>query len=212
MSLRAKQVKGLYAIIDTSYAPLEGLEKTASLIIEGGAKILQLRSKGTASGQVLEACRKLRRITLDNGAIFIVNDRVDIAIACGADGVHLGQEDIPLTDARSLLGASAIIGVSTHNTKEAKEAEASGADYISFGPVFPTKTKADAQSPKGLEGLKEIRKSVRLPIVAIGGVTEERLMDVLNSGADGAAIISDILASGDIRLKVSSIVSKIGSL
>ncbi len=212
MSLRAKQVKGLYAIIDTSYAPLEGLEKTASLIIEGGAKILQLRSKGKGAGQVLEACRKLRRITLDNGAIFIVNDRVDIAVACGADGVHLGQEDIPLGDARSLLGASAIIGVSTHNTKEAKEAEASGADYISFGPVFPTKTKADAQSPKGLEGLKEIRKAVRLPIVAIGGVTEERLMDVLNSGADGAAIISDILASGDIRLKVSSIVSKIGSL
>ncbi len=202
------RIKGLYAIIDTAYVSFGDLERIASLIIEGGARLLQLRSKGSGARAALEACRRLKPVIDGAGAAFIVNDRVDVAMMCGADGVHLGQDDIPLQEARRLLGGSAVIGVSTHNVEEAVTAEGAGADYVSFGPIFPTRTKADADVTKGLGKLREIREAVSLPIVAIGGITEETAPGVIESGADSAAIISDILLSPDVRLKVSSIISR----
>lgn len=203
-----KTIKGLYAVIDTTYVSSGDLAKVASLIIEGGARLLQLRAKGIGAKAALEACRTLRPLAAEAGVLFIVNDRIDVAMICGADGVHIGQDDIPLHEARRLLGGSAIIGVSTHNVEEAVTAEGAGADYVSFGPIFPTRTKADADVTKGPGKLKDIRAAVNLPIVAIGGITEETAPLVIESGADSAAIISDILLSPDIRLKVASIISK----
>ncbi|MFQ5442226.1 MAG: thiamine phosphate synthase [Thermodesulfobacteriota bacterium] len=204
------RLKGLYAIIDTTYTGAEEAGETAKKIIEGGAGILQLRAKGAGSGEFLRLARAVGAVARAKGALFIVNDRVDIALMTGADGVHLGQEDIPVEDARRLLGGGAVIGVSTHNLSEALQADRSRADYISFGPVFPTGTKKDAEPVTGTAALKEVKDKVKKPIVAIGGITEEKFPEVLKSGAAAAAIISDILNSRDIRGKVAAIIAKTG--
>ncbi|MBI1910583.1 MAG: thiamine phosphate synthase [Deltaproteobacteria bacterium] len=203
-----KSIEGLYAIIDSSYLKIGDMEKAAVKILEGGAKIIQLRAKDFGSNDMLEAAMFLKTAAQKYNAIFIMNDRIDIAMLSGADGVHLGQDDIPVTEARKLLG-NKIIGISTHDPKEATEAEAQGADYISFGPIFATKTKKDAQTPRGIEYLKEIRKAVTLPIAAIGGITEGNMKEVLLAGADSVAIISDILTNADPKAKTASIIRHI---
>lgn len=197
----------LYLIIDSFLTPAADIEKTATDIMDGGAKILQLRAKKLSSKEFLETARIIRKITKDRGAVFIVNDRVDIALLTDADGVHLGQNDLPVREARRLLGNDKIIGYSTHNMREARVAKKLPVDYISFGPIFPTKTKEDAQTPKGIKGLSEIRKAVNIPIVAIGGITETNLIYVLKEGADSAAMISEILTVKDISKKVNRLIS-----
>lgn len=197
----------LYPIIDSFLTPAADIEKTATDIMDGGAKILQLRAKKLSSKEFLETARIIRKITKDRGAVFIVNDRVDIALLTDADGVHLGQNDLPVREARRLLGNDKIIGYSTHNMREARVAKKLPVDYISFGPIFPTKTKEDAQTPKGIKGLSEIRKAVNIPIVAIGGITETNLIYVLKEGADSAAMISEILTEKDISKKVNRLIS-----
>ncbi len=206
-----RKIEGLYAIIDTTYVSLPDMERTASGILGAGAGILQLRAKGRGAGPVLEASRVLKRVALEYGALFIVNDRVDLAVLSGADGAHLGQDDIPLSEARRLLGPDSVIGVSTHDAAEARRAQEEGADYISFGPIFSTSTKKDAQSPRGVEYLREIRKTVTLPIVAIGGITENNAAEVLSAGADSVAVISGILLSKDIPGRAASVISRIKS-
>lgn len=201
------KIRGLYAIIDTSLIALSEAEKTAVEILEGGAKIIQLRAKDAPTGPMLEAARKIRALTVSYGALFMVNDRVDVALLSRADGVHLGNEDIPAEDARKLLGKNSIIGISTHTRHEALEARKRGADYISFGPVFATKTKKDALSPRGLKALKQAIEAVSIPVVAIGGINEKNLSDVLACGVDATAIISDILTSKDIGAKVTRIIA-----
>ncbi|MBZ0221036.1 MAG: thiamine phosphate synthase [Candidatus Methylomirabilis sp.] len=196
-------ISGLYAIVDSAYASLERAGECADELASGGARIVQLRAKGEGSAAMLRAALDMRK-ALAGRAIFIVNDRIDIALITGAEGVHLGQDDIPLKDARRLLPSS-VIGVSTHDIQEAKRAEAGGADYISFGPIFPTRTKKDADTPKGLSRLEEISASVRIPVVAIGGITEETILSVLESGASSAALISDILLAPSIKAKAASI-------
>lgn len=197
----------LYPIIDSFLTPAADIEKTATDIMDGGAKILQLRAKKLSSKEFLETARIIRKITKDRGAVFIVNDRVDIALLTDADGVHLGQNDLPVREARRLLGNDKIIGYSTHNMREARVAKKLPVDYISFGPIFPTKTKEDAQTPKGIKGLSEVRKAVNIPIVAIGGITETNLIYVLKEGADSAAMISEILTEKDISKKVNRLIS-----
>ena len=150
---------------------------------------------------MLKAAQNIRK-ALSGKAVFMVNDRVDIALLSGAEGVHLGQEDIPLKEARRLMPSS-IIGVSTHNIEEAKRAEGEGADYISFGPIFPTVTKKDADAPKGVKRLREVASKVDLPVVAIGGITIENARQVMETGASSVAVISDVLLAPDIRGKVS---------
>lgn len=196
-------ISGLYAIVDSAYVSLERAGECADELASGGARIVQLRAKGETSGAMLRAALEMRK-ALAGRAIFIVNDRIDIALMASAEGVHLGQDDIPLKDARRLLPSS-VIGVSTHNLEEAKKAEAGGADYISFGPIFPTRTKKDADTPKGLSGLKEVSASVHIPVVAIGGITGETIVSVLESGACSAALISDILLAPGIKAKAASI-------
>lgn len=198
-----RRVHGLYAIIDTTYTQPKDAAETASLLIKGGARIIQLRAKGLPAAEMLEAAMAIRRVIPPEKALFIVNDRVDIALMSGADGVHLGQDDIPAKDAAGLL-KGLVIGISTHNEAEARQAETNGASYISFGPIFQTRTKKDADTPKGLDRLGEIRASVRLPIVAIGGITEASAVAALSAGADSVAMISELLTAHDIRAKTES--------
>ena len=197
----------IYPIIDGSIVTLDNIGKTAEAIIDGGAKILQLRAKSLSSKEFLETARIIRKITKDKGTVFIVNDRVDIALLTDADGVHLGQGDLPVKEARRLLGNNKIIGYSTHNLREALEAVRLPVDYISFGPIFPTKTKEDAQTPKGLKGLSEVRKAVEIPIVAIGGITETNMVHVLKEGVEGVAMISEILTVKDISQKINRVIA-----
>ncbi|GBE03401.1 thiamine-phosphate synthase [bacterium BMS3Abin09] len=139
----------------------------------------------------------MRALTAKQRAALIINDHIDIALAVDADGVHLGQEDMPLIEARRIMGRKKIIGISTHTLGQAQKAEAEGADYIGFGPVFHTNTK-DAGKPKGLKALQKVRAHIKIPIVAIGGITSSNIREVLMSGADAAAIASGIL-SGSIK-------------
>ncbi|OGP10093.1 MAG: thiamine-phosphate diphosphorylase [Deltaproteobacteria bacterium RIFCSPLOWO2_12_FULL_43_16] len=200
----------IYPIIDDSIVPFDKIGEITKALIAGGAKIVQLRVKRLSSKVFLKSARIIRKITRDSSAIFIVNDRVDIALLAEADGVHLGQDDLPVKEARKLLGNNKIIGYSTHNIREALEAVRLPVDYISFGPIFLTKTKHDAQTPKGIQGLAEVRKAVDIPIVAIGGITETNMIHVFQEGADSVAMISDILTASDISKKVNRLIRIVG--
>jgi thiamine-phosphate pyrophosphorylase len=208
--MNGNRIRGLYCVIDSAWVELSAAGGTAEKLVSAGAGIIQLRAKNEGSKAVLEAAVAVRATTRGR-ALFIVNDRVDIALLSEADGVHLGQDDIPLTDARELM-PSAIIGLSTHNLEEADEARSLGADYISFGPIFRTRTKKDADTPKGLERLKALANEVSLPIVAIGGITADTALPVLGAGAASVAIISDILLADDMRARAEDIISRIRPL
>lgn len=207
MSTKTPLIKGLYPILDTPIVPIPKLKETASEIIKGGCQLLQLRAEGLSTRELLTLSLSLRDITQKEGVAFIINNRVDIAIISNADGVHIGQRDLPCKEVRKLLGREKIIGVSTHNRKEAREAEANGADYIAFGPIFSTATKKDADRPKGLERLKEIKASATIPVVAIGGINEKNIREVMGTGIDAAAMISDILTADDISGKMERLVT-----
>lgn len=211
MSDRASLIRGFYPIIDTAYLLPDGLSRAAASLLKGGASIIQLRAKGLNGRDMLSAAIAIKRLAASYKAVFIVNDRVDIALLSQADGVHLGQDDIPLPEARKALGPNAIIGLSTHNEGEAKEALSRGADYISFGPVFATATKKDAETPKGLPALRKARGMTPLPIVAIGGITEDNMGEALAAGATAVAMISEVLLSADPCEKTASIISNINS-
>lgn len=198
----------LYAIFDPSQAHGRPLAPILSQLLKGGARILQLRAKEMAANKSLKLAGEIREMTRAAGSLFIVNDRIDIALAAHADGVHLGQEDLPLYIARQLLGRDKIIGISTHDLAQAGEAEKGGADYIGFGPIFGTSTKETGYSARGLEMLKEVRKAVKIPIVAIGGINETNVAQVWEAGADSAAIISDLMGAEDVAGKVRRILQQ----
>jgi len=178
----------------------------AQLLLEAGARILQLRLKDASSRDLLAVARAITPGCRARDAIFLVNDRVDVAMLADADGVHLGQEDLPLEAARRLLGPSRIIGISTHTVEQARTAEAGGADYIGFGGIYSGGLK-NIRHGQGPERLRTIRETVRIPIVAIGGITEATLPEVLAAGADAAAIITDVVRAPDIRAKVRNLLS-----
>ena len=197
----------LYAILDAGQTQDRSLTNILRELLKGGAKLVQLRAKELTSSEFFNVATDACRIAHEAGAIFIVNDRADIALACRANGVHLGQEDLPLTAARRFLGKNKLIGVSTHDITQAKEAERDGADYIGFGPIFGTTSKETGYSPRGLEMLREVRKAVQIPIVAIGGITEKNVAEVWKAGADSAAIISDLMATENVVTKVKKILT-----
>ena len=194
----------LYAILDTEQTKSRSPDVVLRTLLNSDVKVLQLRAKVMSPREFLQLARETRALTQSYGCRFIVNDRVDIALASDADGVHLGQEDLPLHAARKLIGQK-IIGISTHDLEQAREAEHCGADYIGFGPMFGTTTKETGYSTRGAHMLREVREAVSLPIVAIGGITEANVAQVWRAGADSAAIISDILGSNDIASKVKRI-------
>lgn len=196
----------LYAILDPEQARGRSAEDALGELLRAGIKILQLRAKTISARDFLELARAVRERTRAHDCRFIVNDRADVALACDADGVHLGQDDLPLHAARRLLPAK-IIGVSTHDWSQAKQAEEGGADYIGFGPIYGTATKETGYSARGLAMLRELRRAVAIPIVAIGGINEGNVSEVWRAGADSAAIISDILGAENITAKVQRILA-----
>ena len=197
---------GLCFITDRKVSRLSAEEMVATAL-EAGAAWVQYREKEKSRREVYLEALKLRELTSEFNAALIVNDYADVALAVGAEGVHLGQDDLPLREARALMGEK-IVGISTHSVSEAVEAEEGGADYIGFGPVFLTTTK-DAGKPRGLDMLREVRERVKIPIVAIGGIALRDLREVFASGADAVAVASAILM-GDISENVRSFMRVIG--
>jgi thiamine-phosphate diphosphorylase len=193
-----------YAIVDPSagHDPVE----LARMMLEAGVRIMQLRLKDVSTRDFLAAARAISQLCHRRDAIFIVNDRVDITMLSDADGVHLGQHDLPLAEGRELLGPDKIIGVSTSNVDLARAAEAGGADYIGFGPMYPGGLK-NIQQGRGIEGLAQVRAVVKLPMVAIGGITEATVPEVLAAGADAAAIITEVVKAADLAAKIKSILA-----
>ena len=173
--------------------------ETAVLAYRGGADIVQLRMKDSDGKEMLEQAIKIRAVADDHGGIFIVNDRVDIAFMSNADGVHLGQSDIPIEFARKVLGYKKIIGISAHSVKEATEAERRGADYVGVGSIFTTSTKNDAKQAQGLYLISEIRKKISIPVVAIGGIDKSNVQEIIKAGADGVAVVSAVVSQKDIE-------------
>ncbi len=179
----------VYFITDPRFGRHEELAEKA---LKAGVTAVQLRDKTASGRELCEVARRLRKLTFDYDALLIVNDRLDVAILSYADGVHLGQSDVPYEAARRHFDG--IIGVSAHSVDEAKRA-GKYADYLGVGPIFATKTKEDAREPIGVEGLRKIIESVSVPVVAIGGINHENAAEVLKSGAFGIAVVSAIAAS-----------------
>jgi len=173
------------------------LSHTVKLALKGGVKTIQLREKGLATFELYSLACELRKTTSDFKANFIINDRVDIALAVEADGVHLGWQSLPFWVVRKLLGFEKLIGVSTHNRQEALQAQEYGADYITFGPIFDTPSKAGLLKPTGVEEIQKLKNEIDLPIVALGGINEKNVEAVLDEGADGIAVISSIMQADD---------------
>lgn len=182
---------GICFITDRNACDLDWVEMTRE-VLKAGVKWVQYRDKESDRCCLFETAMELRKLTRKSGAFFIMNDHVDIAIAVGADGVHLGQDDMPLEEARRVMGSDKVIGISTHNVEQAVEAECSGADYIGFGPVFNTETK-DAGEPVGTEQLKSVRSQINIPVVAIGGITDRDIPGIVSAGVQAVAVASGIL-------------------
>ncbi len=200
---------GICLITDRGSCPLTVVEM-ARIALEAGITWIQYRDKNKDRRAAFRTAMALREITSQYGACLVINDFADIAAAVGADGVHLGQEDLPTREARKVTGGCMIIGISTHSAEEARAAEAEGADYIGFGPIFHTETK-DAGAPRGIDGLRNIRKSVGIPVVAIGGINLDNCASVFEGGASAVAAASSVL-SGDVRSNVCGFVELIEKL
>lgn len=193
-----RQALEIYVITDSRLSLGRSTTEVVRRAIAGGARLIQLREKGGTDRQLVAIGQALREITSEAGAFLLVNDRVDIAQAIGADGVHLGQDDLPVALARKILGPGKIIGVSVETGAEARAAEEAGADYVATGPIFATTTKPDAGAPYGTGLIGRIKAATSLPVVAIGGINAGNLADVVRAGADGAAMIGAIVGQTDI--------------
>lgn len=204
---KAALLSGLYVITDHILETDRNPVIIAQAALEAGARIIQLREKYASARQLLSWARQIKELTQTRSALLIINDHVDIAMACGADGVHLGQDDLPAQEARKLLGSQAIIGVSAETDQEALEAEAAGANYLGVGPMFTTATKSDAGAPIGPERLRTIKQQVRIPVFGIGGINLTNFREVLEAGADGICVISAISRAPDIRAAVREFLS-----
>ncbi|MEK6743993.1 MAG: thiamine phosphate synthase [Nitrospirota bacterium] len=192
----------IYLITDRKVAT-KPLPEAVRLALEGGVRCVQLREKDLPIRELLALAQELRSITREFGAKLFINDRVDIAVAVDADGVHLGHQSIPANAARKVVGTSMLIGVSTHNLEEAKAAVAGGADFITFGPIFETPSKVKYGAPVGLNDIKQLIVDVAVPIFAIGGINGGNIQQVVMSGVAGVAMISAILAAPDIKTAAS---------
>ena len=206
---KVEQISGLYAIVDTQ--ALKGCSHidAARQIINGGAKIVQLRDKLLNRKELLPIAQQLNNLCAENNVLFIVNDYLDIALASNADGLHLGQEDLPIKEARQLLPIDKILGCSTHSLDQAIAAEADGVDYIAVGSMYPTPSKETA-TVVGLETLRQIRQAVASPLVAIGGINQDNAAEVIAAGASAVAIISAILQAENIEEATRQIVGRLG--
>lgn len=193
--MKRKVDYSLYLVTDRTLSRGRATADIVREAVAGGVTCVQLREKGCPTHEFITEARLLKTLLHPIGIPLIINDRLDVALAVGADGVHLGQQDMDIADARRLAGPDFIIGISAESLADAVRAESQGADYIGISPVFATATKKDTATPLGLEGIRQIRAAVRLPLVGIGGITVENTAAVITAGADGIAVVSAIVAA-----------------
>jgi len=205
---KMKQLSGLYVIIDTQALKGRSHVEAAAQAIRGGAKAIQLRDKLLSKKELLPIAQELKNLCAEHDVPFIINDYLDLVLAADADGLHLGQHDLPIKVTRKLLPIDKIIGSSTTSVDQAVAAESEGADYIAVGSMYPTQSKETAKVV-GLERLRQIRQAVTLPLVAIGGITKDNIDEVIAAGANAVAIISAILQAKDIEAAARQIVDKL---
>lgn len=201
----------LCLIADAEAAGDRNLVSIIREAVEGGTTLVQLRGKKLGTRRFLNLALDVSEYLKSRDIPFIINDRIDIALSCEADGVHLGQEDLPLSFARQILGKQRLIGISVNTTQEAEEAEAKGANYIGVGPIYYTPSKEELRTILRLQGLRTIREKVKIPILAIGGIQAENARDVISAGADGIAVISALMASDDIMKATRKLLGAIGN-
>lgn len=199
------EISGLYVITDETIRPGRTHEQIARAAVDAGANVVQLRDKTATDRRFFEAAKYIREITRSANIPFIVNDRIDIALAVDADGINIGEYDLPVADARRILGAEKLIGASAGDLETARQAAIDGADHLGFGPIFDTATKEDAGASVGLTMLRTLKAANILPIVAIGGINETNIEAVAAAGADAAAVISAIIREDDMGRAVRSL-------
>jgi thiamine-phosphate pyrophosphorylase len=204
------RLSGLYAIIDSEFLKGRPPQKIAEQMIKGGARVIQLRCKKCGINKFLALAKEIQQICIKKNILFIVNDSLEVALAIGADGLNVGQEDIPVAEARELAPIDMIIGGSAGTVAEAKKAQKYGADYLGLGAIFPTPTKESKATGLGI--IKDIKKAVDLPIVAIGGINKENVRDVIKAGADAVAVISAIMNASDIQKATRELVNIIAGV
>jgi thiamine-phosphate pyrophosphorylase len=190
---------GYYFITDRVLS-LKGNENDVRAAVACGVKMIQYRNKNASSKEIYEEALKLKSLCINS--TFIINDRVDIALSTDADGVHIGQEDLPLSAVRRLLGKDKIIGMTVHSEEDAIYAEKSGASYLGVAPIFSTKTKPDAGKPVGIELIKKIKRAVSIPVVGIGGINLVNAEEVIKAGADGICVISEVVTKPDVAAEI----------
>ncbi|MBM4126517.1 MAG: thiamine phosphate synthase [Nitrospira sp.] len=195
-------------MLDPSVCSGRSLADILVKVAEAGTKVVQYRNKSASMKEAYAEALALRKIATALGVAFIVNDRCDLAMAVEADGVHLGQGDLPYGDARKIMGAGKVIGLSTHTPDQIREADRLKPDYVGFGPIFKPGSKQDHDPVVGVQGLKQVRRLTALPIFAIGGITVENVGDVMRAGANGVAVISAIVAAPDARQAVTDFAAR----
>lgn len=202
----------IYGLTASKYSRGRDNISVVTSLLKGGARIIQYREKLHTRRTMSEEAKKIRKLTREYGALFIVNDYIDLALMAEADGIHLGQDDWPITEARKIVGENMIIGVSTHSPKQAEQALEDGADYLGIGPVFSTNTKENVCDAVGTEYVKYAAENVRVPWVAIGGIKEHNMDKVCNNGASCIAMVTELTLADDIEKKTKSVVSRLKEL
>ena len=205
--MTTSSLHGIYLLLDEQWSKNISLAQVMELAIQCGIRLFQYRNKTDSMLDSYHKALILRKLAFNNRVTFIVNDRCDLAMALDADGVHLGQDDLFLESAQSIMGKEKIIGISTHRPEEVKTANKDGADYLGFGPIFPTITKADHKPVVGIEGLKHIRSLTSLPVFAIGGITLESIPFIQEAGGDGIVVASVVYNSRNIKYTLQQLVN-----
>ena len=201
-------LRGLYLLLDSAVCPSRTLVDVLKEAADHGVRLFQYRDKQASMREAYRMGIELRRASADAGALLIVNDRCDLALAVDADGVHVGQTDLPLADARLLMGPEKILGVSTHTPAQATAALAEHPDYVAYGPIFATSTKPDHEAVMGTDELRQIRQRVTVPLFAIGGIAAGHLSEILETGTDGVAVCSAVLQASDIGRAVDAFMKR----
>ncbi|MEB1807643.1 MAG: thiamine phosphate synthase [Bacillaceae bacterium] len=199
----------LYTITGEEFHPNQDLVTVMEQAILGGSDIIQLRDKTNSKKVVFQKAKQLRELTKKYGVTFIVNDHIDVALAVDADGIHIGQDDLPIEEARKIVGKNKIIGLSTHAIEEAREAERAGADYIGVGPIFHTKSKVDVVDPVTTDYIRQVVQEITIPFVAIGGIKLHNVDQVLEAGAARICAISEIVGAEDVQSVCQQFIEKI---
>lgn len=208
--IRLRCALRIYVITDDGLSRGRSPSDVASAALAGGATAIQLRSKAVSAREMCAVGEALAALCSAHHALLVINDRLDVALACGAGGVHLGQDDVPCARARAIAGPGLVIGVSAATEAEARTAVRDGADYLGAGAVFATKTKPDAGAPIGIAGLRRVVSAVELPVVAIGGVGRHNAAAAMTAGAAGVAVVSAVVSAADVAAATSQIAAVVG--